>query len=699
MTLFLEHILSNFKQQDPKKFMLLFKKSKLYEVLNQPEVLNEFSLISAYLNAGVYVRSFFDNTLVQDLDFKKRIYLLRYLAQLLNELNLLQEKHLEIVMEKGRLGAYDQMIDMIKQIKLGEPVVSRSAHKKFPCLFSGLLALQKAKILNEANFKWICTHKNVKCFSQMIVHLNEIDMLNDSSFRHICDVRSDDIEILNKIFSNLKNIKISNKANFNAILKHSRLSLLDSALLALKEQNILNEANLSLIVAHQDILHLSYVLSALQKQNILNEANLNLIVTHQNISVLYHVLSSLRRIGSLTQDNFVALLNPLHAILLTQEVLDDIWHSIPRHHFTQENFNRLIRASEHPNPLIELRRVRNQIIGYVPNLGFGVGLNQSQSTHTASVHRSASQSAMNLKNRYGSVLNEETIRKLMAMVNALSNDSFKYTTAKRAIQRLLKRENTYTDRASGVSVVQLLGLSYLAIHDADNRTGTAQDAAMQFIEGLYEIQRGYNLNEIGRDLGGQDRPICLAGTFNKIMEKLNGIHRDVTLQVITPELANLKFPSLVKKHAIDHLKKENTLPNIFELLDALKENESVEPIWDAIKTDVEKELWDEFKEAFSNNPENTKFSALISNGMYVSLSETELEQVFDLSSKNESKRLFWDEEDVIEIPTEVFVCDAASTLTAAPPSVSSSSLFKKDVGNASVNVEEESTLGKRKFLG
>jgi hypothetical protein len=42
-------------------------------------------------------------------------------------------------------------------------------------------------------------------------------------------------------------------------------------------------------------------------------------------------------------------------------------------------------------------------------------------------------------------------------------------------------------------------LAFTAIHDETKRQGTLEDALALFVEGLYEIQRGDNLNEDGID--------------------------------------------------------------------------------------------------------------------------------------------------------------------------------------------------------
>jgi len=201
------------------------------------------------------------------------------------------------------------------------------------------------------------------------------------------------------------------------------------------------------------------------------------------------------------------------------------------------------------------------------------------------------------------------------------DNSPKHLAAKRCIERITAWDYTFTD-SSGVSTRQLLALAYTAIHDETKRQGTLEDALALFVEGLYEIQRGYNLNAQGIDNNApEDSPICLAGTFNKLMEKLNGIHPDVEVYFITHEGAYVKFPKVVERHALTYLNRL-TCPEtatdylaIKELLDSMQDN-GLEPIWDKIKADVELVLWDEFKDAYANNPNHQQFREMIDNGLY-----------------------------------------------------------------------------------
>lgn len=188
------------------------------------------------------------------------------------------------------------------------------------------------------------------------------------------------------------------------------------------------------------------------------------------------------------------------------------------------------------------------------------------------------------------------------------------TAARTCLERILGPDYHFEDTSSQVSTQQLLVLFWLAIHDQSRRQGTLEDAQVQLIEGLYEIQRGYNLTEQGIDEGGSDRPICSAGTFNKLVEKLNGIHSEVEVLFITHEVARLKFPNIVKEEAETYLKHSSLSNDAWEKL----KEDGVEVIWEHLKPKVEQRILDEFSPIYEDR-KNTKFNELMAQGIYVDI--------------------------------------------------------------------------------
>ncbi|EDP45928.1 hypothetical protein RICGR_1333 [Rickettsiella grylli] len=282
-------------------------------------------------------------------------------------------------------------------------------------------------------------------------------------------------------------------------------------------------------------------------------------------------------------------------------------------------------------------------------------INGTQSTHTASVHQSVSESAIRLANRYKSKIDgvglERTIRKTQAYINSLTDDSEKNKVAQRGFLRIVAPNHTFTDPISKVSTRQLLALAFLALHDDEKRVGSLEDAQMQFVEALYEVQRGYNLSELGIDQGGPDRYVCSAGTFNKFIEKLHGIHPDCQLLYMTNATASLKLPIVVREEAVRYLTtfaNANTADALARLIEQIKED-GVGVIWDHIKNNVAKLMFDEFSSLYKNRADS-HFSNLVEAGKEVELGDltTFQEQVQNGNClSNHSSTLEMQKEDII----------------------------------------------------
>ena len=113
-----------------------------------------------------------------------------------------------------------------------------------------------------------------------------------------------------------------------------------------------------------------------------------------------------------------------------------------------------------------------------------------------------------------------------------------------------------------------------------------------------------------------------------MVEKLAGIHPDVTIQHITQSLAALKLPIIVKDEVCSYLSK-NTNPttavgfiSITALLEKIKKD-GVSAIWDAIKERVAKCVFDEFGSLYTSKSD-PKFTGLIDAGQYVELEPEDL---------------------------------------------------------------------------
>jgi len=500
-------------------------------------------------------------------------------------------------------------------ILIQENRVLVAAHATPGRLAWALSCLQQAGILTQENFALVAAHVNPGDLTLALSCLQEVGISNPENRALVAaHAAPGHLELA---LSSLQQAGIVTQENFFLVAANANPGSMASVLFHLQKAGILNQENRALVDAHANPYDLERALSYLQQARILTQENFALVAAHGNPRVLAKVLFCLQEVGILIQRSFAALVAPNHTALLTIEAYDRIWSRIPNHLLTTANFQRLLTAAGRANPMVGLERLRDQILGVEDAREHVVNFNPSQSTHTASVHKSVSTSALKLMRSYGNSLNlEEKIVEIKTYIDGLDN-SPKHQAAKGCIERITAIDYRFTDSLSKVSTRQLLALAYTAIHDKDRCSASLEDAKALFVEGLYEIQRGYNIDRGQGSEEGGDNPICLAGTFNKLMEKLNGIHTDVELVFITHEGASSKFPRLAQKHAKDYLQTQ-VLRRLKDLLERLNKDGSLEPIWEAIKTGVQTDLWDEFSEAYGNNPEDARFLALIDQGHDVS---------------------------------------------------------------------------------
>lgn len=206
--------------------------------------------------------------------------------------------------------------------------------------------------------------------------------------------------------------------------------------------------------------------------------------------------------------------------------------------------NTAVRWNHIPQLIRESRHAHIDIRPIVVNHN----INQAQNTHTASIHRSVSNSATKLKNNNPDINIDQAYEDLSAWVselpiensaieNGYANEDFKNKTAKEWIQN--PSHLNYIDLTSQVSVKGFLALAWVAIHDgAQKESGTPlQNAKESLRDALYEIKRGYNFNDAQNpiDNGEESRNICAGGTFNKISEKLVSVVKDISSHFITQE--------------------------------------------------------------------------------------------------------------------------------------------------------------------
>ena len=181
-------------------------------------------------------------------------------------------------------------------------------------------------------------------------------------------------------------------------------------------------------------------------------------------------------------------------------------------------------------------------------------INTSQSIHTTSVHEDASNAALKLMKQYGLQIVgnglEKTIGEFKTYIKKLDTDRNK--AAARCIERMTAPDFNFVDPVSKVGMKQLLALCFLAVQDDQLRMKecTKEDALSLLVEGLYEIQRAYNISNKGVDQGGSDRQGCAGGAFNKPIEKMSTVHQLCKeFRFISDRVATLKLPVVVLQEA------------------------------------------------------------------------------------------------------------------------------------------------------
>jgi hypothetical protein len=194
-------------------------------------------------------------------------------------------------------------------------------------------------------------------------------------------------------------------------------------------------------------------------------------------------------------------------------------------------------------------------------------INRNQSVHEISVHVSVSRSAKNLVEHF-QLTPEQLIEQTTELFTWLSAD-FSDTAnlpaeynpewlapARNCFVRL--NDLDFTDQRSGVRMQEALALVWAGINNPQAK-GADQPALSQeeitnrrisLLKSFYEIQRGYNLTDgaTPQDNGGDDRPTCLSGSFNKLIAALSEVgHVGVQIIFVTPALINMQVPFLTKQ--------------------------------------------------------------------------------------------------------------------------------------------------------
>jgi hypothetical protein len=501
-----------------------------------------------------------------------------------------------------------------------------AGHRDPSCVAQALRTLRDEDLLTgdaaQANFNAVVGHRDPRGFASALGTLNCVGLLTG-------DV---------------------GQANRDAVVSCQNPRWVVDALCVLNSPGLLKgdaaQANFNAVVGHRDPRGVAWVLRELNRVGLLTgdvgHANRDAVADYQNSSMVAGALFALDRAGLLTGDVGQANFNTLmmHSAILCHAEMPEFWSRVPGHLFTQARFAALIdicqRHADNPAAgcALVIAYINREILGIHEPAAGGPRLNARQSTHTASVHQSVSDSATRLMEKYGDQISgrllDIMIQELSAWLNAQPDLSRQVIKAKLCLQRLTTTDYCFIDPSSQVSMKQLLALFWIAIHDDARRQGTLDDAKSQLIEGLYEIQREYNLSATGKDNGADhDIPSCPSGTFNKMIEKGQGVHPDMVIDFISMAGFSLKIPLVVNEVAMAYLKSLDIL-NLRSLIDAIKAAEnanSVGPIWAEIRAVVAERMFNEFGSLFRNDGTTREFLIAIAAGEFCPLNPNHLSEL------------------------------------------------------------------------
>ncbi|AKP74566.1 hypothetical protein Psal006b_00822 [Piscirickettsia salmonis] len=133
-------------------------------------------------------------------------------------------------------------------------------------------------------------------------------------------------------------------------------------------------------------------------------------------------------------------------------------------------------------------------------------------------------------------------------------------------------------------------------------------------------------------LAADDKPICAAGAFNKILEKLQGVHPSCEIVFITKELASLKLPKVVVEEVTQYLNEmKKDLTSFADIVNSIAAK-GLQIIYSDVKDKVFERMFGEFGSLYRDRSDPA-FIALIDTGIWVEIPNIKVMQN-ELTNKN-----------------------------------------------------------------
>jgi hypothetical protein len=389
----------------------------------------------------------------------------------------------------------------------------------------------------------------------------------------------------------------------------------------------LNTSNQLLIRAFQVILnhpqHLREVINILMHFVMFGVFSGNLLDSIEyrpHLDTISEIFNALSTTGIMTPENCEALFYqflPMVGRIAASDALNVFIIGIANEQeFTEEDWQTLLQ-------LIEMNATEQQMQNFVDgifnpaheaemidldveeNAGQLV-LNDQQSTHNHSVHKSASKTAIRLKKHYSIENASLILSEIKNYFDSLGTGNWKDMASYRAFNSISIDNYFYFDAKSNTTLKELLLLTWVAIHDDTHRIGEVEDALTLWLKGLYTIQRGKNEADM-QSL--PDAPICFSGGFNQLANCITGAHSLFELRFITFNSFTLKFEATIQTLMHQYIGLFSNPHNLIELYhfnQMIKNLElnGIAEYWPLMKDYLTIILFDEFKFLFEtiDNP-------------------------------------------------------------------------------------------------
>ncbi|MCS5709874.1 ankyrin repeat domain-containing protein [Candidatus Berkiella aquae] len=234
-------------------------------------------------------------------------------------------------------------------------------------------------------------------------------------------------------------------------------------------------------------------------------------------------------------------------------------------------------------------------------------VNPAQSTHEDTIHETVAQAAINLKSHYSQHNLTRALRELETWLQDLDHTDTKVSAALDAFAWL--NELSYVEPISKVSFNEALALTWIGLNDVAQIIRSAPHAASDdneldslinarrklLVQHLYEIERGGNLDEDGRDNNRLASRICTGGAFNKLIHTLHG-HEKVFIIIVNNETILRKAEALCKERFFAlPLIRQQELAKLWTMQNGFPSH-----LWNEVRESVVTDLKDAYNHLVSN---------------------------------------------------------------------------------------------------